>query len=84
MLFFFYFKHTYACGNYCTDIKPDGNIVLVADIVNRPHNKGNYNNPFKKKNIFCIYAPCKHRVGDNRKPCYRIEGYGTYGKHGLN
>ena len=78
------FYHADSVGNNGEGAEPDGNVVVVINIVNRPHDKGDYYYPFEPHNVFCVDIPGKHTRGNNRYPGYWVKGYGRYCKRRLD
>ena len=69
------FNHAYSVGNAGESAEPDGNIVVVVNIVNRPHDKSDYDHPFEPHNVLCIDIPGEHTRGNYRDSCYGVCGY---------
>ena len=81
--FFLNFYHADCVGDNGEDAEPDGNVVVVAKVINDPHGKGDYDDPFKPHNVFGINVPGEHNGGNNRKPGYGVCGYGRNRKDNL-
>ena len=70
------FNHAYSVGNAGERAEPDGNVVVVVNIVNRPHDKGYYDNPFKPHGVLGINIPGEHTRRNDWDPGDRVCGYG--------
>ena len=77
------FYHAYAVGDNGKDAEPYGNVVVMINIINSPHNKGYDDYPFKPHGVFCVNIPCKHACGDNRDPGDGVCGDGGNAQRGL-
>ena len=64
--------------------EPDGNVVVMIKIIYRPHNKGDYDDPFEPHNVFCVDIPGKHTCGNYRYPGDGVCGYGGNRKSRLD
>ena len=75
-LFFADFYHADSVGDDGEDAEPDGNVVIVINVINYPHCKGDDDYPFEPHNVFGINVPGEHNGCNNRKPGYGVFGYG--------
>ena len=73
--FFVDFYHAYSVGYNRKNAEPDGNVIMVINIVNRPHDKSDYDHPFEPHNVLCIDIPGEHTRGNYRDSCYGVCGY---------
>ena len=77
------FDHADSVGNAGESAEPDGNVIVVVNVVNRPHNKGDYYYPFEPHNVLGVDIPGEHTCGNYRDPGYGVRGYGGYRKDRL-
>ena len=77
------FNHADSVGDAGECAEPDGNKIVVINIVNRPHNEGDYDDPFEPHNVLCVDIPGEHTCGNYRDPGYGVRGYGGYCKDRL-
>ena len=82
-LFFADFNHADSVGDDGEDAEPDGNVVVVINVINNPHHKGDDYYPFEPHNVFGVNIPGEHHGGNNRKPGYGVFGYCGNGKDDL-
>ena len=68
--------HADSVGDDGENAEPDGNVVVMINVINYPHCKGDDNYPFEPHNVFCVNKPGEHYRGNNRKPGYGVWGYG--------
>ena len=84
--FFSFFMDFYHADSVCDageSAEPDGNVIVVVNVVNRPHNKGDYDYPFEPHNVLGVDIPGEHACGDYRDPGYGVCGYGGYRENRL-
>lgn len=72
------FDHADSVGNAGESAEPDGNVIVVVNVINRPHNKGDYYYPFEPHSVLGVNIPGEHARGDYRDPGYGVRGYGGY------
>ena len=82
-MFFADFYHADSVGDDGEDAEPDGNVVVVINVINNPHHKGDDYYPFEPHNVFGVNIPGEHHGGNNRKPGYGVRGYGGDRKNHL-
>ena len=77
------FYHADSVCNDSEDAEPDGNVVVVAKVINYPHGKGDDDHPFEPHNVLGIHIPGEHYGGNDREPGYGVLGYCGNGKNDL-
>ena len=82
-MFFADFNHADSVGDDGENAEPDGNVVVMINVVNYPHCKGYDDDPFEPHNVFGVNIPGEHYGGNNRKPGNGVFGYGGNGKNDL-
>ena len=70
------FHHADSVCDKSKNAEPDGNVVVVINIINRPHDKGDYYYPFEPHGVFCVNIPGEHAGGDYRDPGNGVGGNG--------
>ena len=70
------FYHADAVGNNGESAEPHGNIIVMINIINRPHDKGDDDYPFEPHCVLGINIPGEHTRRNNRNPGYGVQRYG--------
>ena len=70
------FHHADSVCDKSKNAEPDGNVVVVINIINRPHDKGDYYYPFEPHGVFCVNIPGEHTGGNYRDPGNGVRGNG--------
>ena len=76
--------HADPVGNNSEYAEPDGNVVVVVKVVNRPHDEGNNDYPFEPHCVLGVDIPGEHAGGDYRYPGDGVRGHSGYWKSRLD
>ncbi len=78
------FHHADSVGDAGECAEPDGNVVVMINVINRPHDKGDDDYPFEPHGVLGVDVPGEHTCGDYGNPGYGVCGDGGNGEHRLN
>ena len=81
--FFMDFYHADSVGDDGEDAEPDGNVVVVINVIDDPHGKGDDNDPFEPHGVLGVNKPGEHYGGNNREPGYGVLSNGWNRKNNL-